>query len=128
MDHVVKYQNNWVSSYLFRNNFFVMVKNNIEVAELLASNVFQFTFDYDEWPSLHTENNKLVRPFNGTIQSLRNSYEEIFPEAKFRSIDFDTENDISTDKIYKIKYSINMIPVLGEYIEIKNGKKHVISN
>jgi hypothetical protein len=49
--------------------------------------VFQFHFDYDEWPSQHTDFHSYIRPFNGSIFNLRNSYREVFPEKKFLSLE-----------------------------------------
>jgi len=124
VNHVVKYQNNFVSSYLFRKCFHKMVEKGIEVAQLLNSHVFSFTLDFDEWPSIHTDDESYIRPYNGSILDLRNKYREVFPEESFEPLHLDDdENQVESNKLHKIKYSINLIPVLGEYIAFENGIK-----
>jgi len=43
------------------------MEKGIEIKELLDSNVFNLNFDYDEWPSTHSFNEKLIVPYNGSI-------------------------------------------------------------
>lgn len=50
IDHIVKYQNNFVSSFLFRKNLIPLMKKGIEVSALLKSNIFSYKFEFDEWP------------------------------------------------------------------------------
>jgi len=64
MDYIVKYQNNFVSSFLFQKNFPTLMEKGIEVKNLLESHVFNYTFDLDEWPSTHTNPDEHRRPFN----------------------------------------------------------------
>ena len=59
------------------------MEEGIKVAGLLASEVFCFTFDFDEWPSTHTIDDTLVRPFNGQILDLMYAYRDVFNEDKF---------------------------------------------
>jgi len=59
-----------------------------------------------------------LRPYHGSILKIRNSYKAVFPEPEFNAID---ENEGSNDcidssKIFKIKYSVNLIPSVGFYI------------
>ena len=51
---------------------------------LLESEVFCFQFDYDEWPSTHTDADTYWRPFNGSIFDIRSHYRTIFHEDHFR--------------------------------------------
>lgn len=53
IEYVVKYQNNFIYSYLFNRNFPILLEKGIEVKPLLDSNIFVFNFDLDEWPSSH---------------------------------------------------------------------------
>ena len=72
IDYICKYQNNFVSSFLFLKNFGMIVsKGSIEMNEILDSNVFRMDFDYDGWVSNHTNDEEYIRPFNGSIFSLR---------------------------------------------------------
>ena len=66
------------------SNLFEM---DIELHPLLTSEVFQMEFYFDEWPSTHTNNEKVLKPYNGSIFSLMHKYEEIFPEPEFASMD-----------------------------------------
>lgn len=54
IEYVVKYQNNWVSSFLFKNNLHDIIERGLPVILLLESNIFRVEFDFDEWPSTHT--------------------------------------------------------------------------
>lgn len=57
IDHIIKHQNSYVHSYLFENNFILLMEMGIEVAELLDSYVFCYDFDFYEWPTIHQNNN-----------------------------------------------------------------------
>lgn len=46
----------------------------VELCPLYESEILNFYFDFDEWPGTHTETEKVMRPFNGSIFSLRKHY------------------------------------------------------
>ena len=69
--YIVKYQNNYSSSYLFKTNLPKIMEMSVEVHDLFDSKVFTFDFDYDEWPSTHTNDNMYMRPYNHSIYSIR---------------------------------------------------------
>ena len=94
IEYIIKYQNNYVSSYLFLKNIPTIISKGIEVAPLFASNVFTETFDYDEWPGTHSDNESYLRPFNHSIFELRHCYKEVFPEPEFDIIE-EQEDTIS---------------------------------
>ena len=104
-------------------NFPLLLEKAIQVNELLASDVFSFKFDYDEWPSSHTNKEKVLRPYNGSIFNIRKHYDKVFYEPEFKSLE-DLKSDqedggsvtIDTSKVYKIKYSVNILPGIGEHI------------
>ena len=50
---MVKFQNNFVTSFLFHKNVSILLEKGVIINELLASKIFCFTFDFDEWPSTH---------------------------------------------------------------------------
>ena len=50
----------------------------VQVNQLFSGNIFTMEFEFDEWPSSHTDLRKLVRPFNGSIFDIRNQYRKIF--------------------------------------------------
>lgn len=74
IEYIIKYQNNFVSSYLFLSIFPSIIEKGILVAELLNSQVFSKTFDFDEWPGTHTNKELYLRPYNDSIFNLRDSY------------------------------------------------------
>lgn len=41
------------------------MNEGIKVSGLLGSEIFCYSFDFDEWPSTHTIDDTLVRPYNG---------------------------------------------------------------
>ena len=62
-------------------------------------------------------------PYNGSIFKLRDAYRDIFKHKKF---DF-TEEDHVSSKVYKIKYKINLLPSLCEYmVTDENGNDKTI--
>ena len=49
--YLVSYQNNFYSHFLFLKNLPTIMQKGIYVEHLLNSNIINYTFDYDEWPS-----------------------------------------------------------------------------
>mmetsp|Transcript_797 Transcript_797/g.992 ORF Transcript_797/g.992 Transcript_797/m.992 type:complete len:305 (+) Transcript_797:467-1381(+) len=117
--YIVKYQNNFSSSYLFLKNLPDIIDKGIEVKALFDSEIFCYDFDYDEWPGTHTNDSKVLRPYNDSIYVLRRKYKSVFKEKEFEDIhesEDGVQKDISSDKIYKIKYSIILLPLIGQHI------------
>jgi len=81
--YIVKYQNNYISSSLFIKTLPDLVEKGVSVINLLNSNVFQFTFDYDEWPGNHKNDEECIRPYNHSIFKLRHHYKSVYPEQEF---------------------------------------------
>lgn len=131
IDYIVKYQNNYVSSYLFLKNFPILLEKGIKLQPLLDSQVFNKTFDYDEWPSTHHNDATYIRPYNDSIFTIRHNYAKVFPEKEFRPAEvLDAEEGgpvYDSSKVYKIQYSVNLLPILGEHIlaetDARSGKK-----
>ena len=86
------------------------------------SNIFSFEFDYDEWPTTHTDPETYIRAYNGSLFRLRENYSQVFFEKAFRPIEdsMDEHAHIDMTKIYKVKYSVNLLPCIGEYIKAEN--------
>ena len=57
------------------------VKSNVILKIML--NIFQYTFDFEEWPTTHSDRKEYIRPYNGSIFEVRNKYREIFFEDRF---------------------------------------------
>jgi hypothetical protein len=50
---------------------------------------------------------------------IRKHYRTVFPEEEFAPINDDDKSDskkIDSSKIYKIRYSVNFLPILGAYV------------
>jgi len=124
LDYIVKYQNNFISSYLFRFNFPLLMEKGIQITPLLRSRVFSVVFDFDEWPGNHTREDYEIRPYNFNYFHIRNHYRTIFPEDFYKE---DYGQDHEHTRIYKIKYSINLLPIIGEYVEDENDEKKLIN-
>ena len=106
IDHIVKYQNNFVSAFLFRHNIIELMGKGIEVNQLLNSNIFTYTFEFEEWPATHRNLQKVIVPYNNSIFNIRESYDELFRD---RLELIDEEVDM---RYYKIKYSLNLLPFI----------------
>ena len=125
IEYIIKYQNNYISSYLFLKNIPNIVSKGIEVAPLFASEVFTQTFDFDEWPGTHTDQQYYLRPYNEVIFDLRHCYKDVFPEPELGSLD--DSNEDAKIKVFKIKYSLNLLPSIGYYIANVDGKKVIMN-
>ena len=86
VEYIVEYQNNFVSSYLFLKNLPVFLEKVIHCHELLNSEVFSRKFDFDEWPSSHTNEDSILRPYTGSIFKVRHAYKDVFHEEEFNTI------------------------------------------
>ena len=53
-----------VSSFLFKKNFPIFIEKGIDVKNLLESNIFNYEFDFDDWPSTHNNDAEELRPYN----------------------------------------------------------------
>jgi hypothetical protein len=125
IEYIIKYQNNYISSYLFLKNIPNIVSKGIEIAPLFGSEVFTQTFDFDEWPGTHTDEQYYLRPYNEVIFDLRHCYKAVFPEPELSALDESDEN--AKVKVFKIKYSLNMLPSIGYYISNVDGKKTIMN-
>ena len=46
----------------------------------------------EQWPSLHTNSNAYLRPYNGSIFEVHEHYKNVFPEPEFDKINNDDIN------------------------------------
>lgn len=131
IEYIVKYQNIFVSSFLFNRNFPALIEKGIEVKPLLDSMVFCFDFDLDEWPSTHNNPDEFIRPFNENLFMIRKHYRTVFPEEEFTPLDDIKSQDqkLDSSKVYKIKYQLNMLPSIGAHIhkEVDPYTKKIVS-
>jgi hypothetical protein len=91
------------------------MEKGIEINKLICdeSMIFKIPFDFDDWPGIHTDEETLIRPYNDSYYNVKFHYKSCFPEEEYDSID---GKDIGDSAVYKIKYSINMLPSIAEYI------------
>jgi hypothetical protein len=65
---------------MFARNIPVLMNKGVEVACLFNSKIFSFTFDFDEWPSTHSDKKQYSIPYNLSIFDLRSNYYQVFGE------------------------------------------------
>jgi len=87
LDYIVKYQNVYSSSFLFTKNLGSILEKGIKIQSLLNSNIYNFEFDFDEWPEVHNNDEYFLKPFNDSIFELRYNYSTIFPEPELEPLD-----------------------------------------
>ena len=74
---------------------------------LLHSRILNYEFDFEEWPSMHTNDETILRPYNESIFDLRLAYDKIFTEPELADPDAngaggedgDSSSDDAKDKI-----------------------------
>lgn len=118
IDYIIKYQNNFVSSYLFLKSFPILMEKSIAVKPLLDSGLFSVVFDYDDWPGNHTNDEECIRYYKESFYQLYKHYETVYPEAEFAAEEKVEDNS----KVFKIKFSINLLPQIDFYIR-KDGER-----
>jgi hypothetical protein len=65
--YIVKYQNSFAFHFLFDDIFLDLMDKGIVVAPLLESDIFRHTFEAEDYPLIHTNNEKQLMPYNGSI-------------------------------------------------------------
>ena len=83
---------------------------------MLDSNIFNYTFDFDDWPGSHVNNEFCLRPYNESIFVLRHHYKTVFKEKEFDNEVKQEHKGQDMSKVFKIKYNINLLPSLSEYV------------
>lgn len=94
------------------------MEKGIEITPLLSSSVFNITFDFDEWPGSHPNEEKSIQAYNGSYFDIRLMYLKVFSGEDF---DPDAINHVKDkSKIYKIKYSVNLLGQCGMYVSVND--------
>ena len=78
IDYVIKHQNSYIFSHLFKSNLIKLINKGVKVSELLQSDIFEHKFDYELWPSTNVIGKKVQKHYNGSKYHLRDKYSEIF--------------------------------------------------
>ena len=81
VSYIIKYQNSFVYSHLFRYIIIDMFKKGASMTELLESEIFNYTFDFDEWPATNQDPNKQMVPYTKSLFNIRKCYQELFPSC-----------------------------------------------
>lgn len=50
------------------------------MTDLFDSKIFNWSFDFDEWPSISTNTETMLRPYNKSIFKLRYEYPLVFKD------------------------------------------------
>jgi len=67
------------------------MEKGIRVNKLFANNIFKFEFEFDDWPRVHTDLRKMIKPYNGCIFEIRDAYRKVFDDLP--DPDMDKEQD-----------------------------------
>ena len=128
--YIVKYQNTFVSSFLFLRNLPTLLQRGVDLHDLLASRIFDWTFDFDSWPGNHNDDQECIRAYNGSIFDIRESYSKIFPDIiplQDQKQELKELGVFDKQKIYKIKYSINLLAQIDMHIIENKDKKFAVN-
>ena len=87
LDYCCKYQNNYISSFLFTKNLPSIFDKGVQIQELLDSSIFNFAIDFDGWPNVHLNDDRVLKHYNGSLFDLRGEFKNVFPEAKYQKIE-----------------------------------------
>ena len=115
LDYCCKYQNNFVSSYLFIKIVPQCIDLGVSLNNLFQSNIFYMNFDYDDWPGNHNHDEDCIRPYSGSVFDIRFQYKHIFPEDHFDPIENQSE-EVEMTKVNKIRYSLNLLPQCDKHV------------
>ena len=99
---------------MFLKFFPIILKKGINVEALLSSKIFSVRIDFNDCPGKHTNLQDCIRPYNGSFFQIRHMYRHVFPEPEFDPLSHNGKKEcghkIDSRKIYKIKYSVNLLP------------------
>lgn len=116
------------------SNLFEM---DLNLYSLLVSDVFMMEFTFDEWPNTHTNNDKVLKPYNGQLFKLMHRYLDVFPDIEYAPMDsrigelklnYQDSSSYPIEKkkkakMNKIKYKLNLLPQIGIHITRQNGRR-----
>ena len=79
IDYLVTYQNTYVFAHLFQSNIVPLIEKGVTMTNLFKSQIFNYTFDFDDWPATSSDTKKMLAPYNRSVFKLRHFYNEVFP-------------------------------------------------
>jgi len=74
IDYIITYQNSFVYAHLFEKNLVELMEKGVDMTKLFNSNVCNYDFDFDEWPTTSSDTTKILAPYNGSMFKLRDKY------------------------------------------------------
>jgi len=95
-----------------------MMDKGVLMKPLLESRIYNYTFDYDEWPSISTNTARLLKPYNESIFKLRYKYKSVF-----RDLWQEEEVKLSAANSKKNKTKLKRAATLKGDIVEKNDKR-----
>lgn len=114
LDYMVIHQNSYVYAFIVEEILVEMINKGVTMKKLLNSNIIMTRFDYDEWPSLHSDTNKVIAGYNKSVFKMRYEYSNVFRpqwEEEQHKLDLEMigEYDTKAQKVYKINYYLNIL-------------------
>lgn len=68
---MVKHQNKFVYAHLFEKNMVDFINKGVDMYDLFQSDILNYHFDFDEWPATSENEATVMKPFSGSLFSLR---------------------------------------------------------
>ena len=75
IDYIVTHQNSFIYSYLFKKILISLINRGVQVSKLLDSDIFQHQFNFELWPSTHSNGESMQKFYNNSFFDLRNKYD-----------------------------------------------------
>jgi hypothetical protein len=79
IEYMCKHQNKFVYAHIFERNLVDFINKGVQMYELFQSDILNYHFDFDEWPATSHNDDTIMKPFSGSLFSLRYNFSDIFP-------------------------------------------------
>lgn len=116
IDYICEFQNKYVYAHLFEFNLVDLLKKEVEMTKLFSSAVFNYTFDFDEWPATNPDTRTMLAPYNSSVFKIRYEYPNVFNRQFTADEKMEAMEDRgikSIAKVYKIQYQCNMLTAVS---------------
>ena len=119
LDYMVVHQNSYVYAFIIEGILVEMINKGVTMRKLLNSNIIMTRFDYDEWPSLHSDTNKVIAGYDKSVFKMRYEYSNVFRpqwEEEQHKLDLELQGEFDTkaQKVYKINYYLNILTSVSQ--------------
>lgn len=54
INYIVTFQNEFAFNFLFKECMIDLIEKGIRITKLLQSDLFEHTFEFEDWPGIHT--------------------------------------------------------------------------